>query len=237
MLARHSRSGAAGRRSIHDLVLVVLTPSQTRALYRHRAPHYDRLVWLYRLAGANVSAYRRRAVEALNVFPGDTVVDLGCGTGGNFPCLASAVTASGRIIGIDLTDAMLREARHGVENAGWANVELVEADAADYAFPENVGGVLSTFAITMVDDYDGVIRRAADALRPGGHLVIFEMKRPETWPEWMIRVGARLNCPFGVSHDYAERTPWKSVRRHLDEVLYEEFYAGCLYLCVGQRRL
>ncbi len=98
--------------------------------------------------------------------------------------------------------------------------------------------MLSTFAITMFDDYyDGVIRRAADALRPGGHLVIFEMKRPETLPEWMIRLGAWLTRPFGVSHDYAERTPWKSVRRYLDEVLYEEFYAGSLYLCVGHRRL
>ena len=220
---------------------MVLTRSQTRALYRRRAPHYDRLVGLYRLAGrltgVDVSTYRRRAVEALNVSQGDTVVDLGCGTGQNFPWLERAVNASGRIVGVDLTDAMLLEARYRVESAGWANVELVESDAAVYAFPGDVAGVLSTFAMTMVDDYDGVIRRAADALRPKGHLVIFEMKRPDEWPEWIVRFGAWLNRPFGVSPDYAERTPWKSVRRHLDEVFYEEFFAGAFYLCVGQRRL
>ena len=38
---------------------------------------------------------------------------------------------------------------------------------ADYELPGDVGGVLSTFAMTMVDDYDGVIRRAAEALPPG----------------------------------------------------------------------
>ena len=216
---------------------MALTPSQTRELYRRRAPHYDRLVELFRLAGADVSAYRTRAVEALNLSAGDAVVDLGCGTGLNFPCLERAVTASGRIVGVDLTDAMLREARHRVVSAGWTNVELVESDAAEYVFPVKVAGVLSTFAMTMVDDYDGVIRHAAEALRPGGRLAIFEMKRPEGWPECMIRIGAWLNRPFGVSPDYAERTPWKSMRRHLDEVLYEEFYAGALYLCVGQRRL
>ena len=97
---------------------VVLTPSQTRALYRRRAPHYDRFAGLFRLAGARVSTYRRRAVEALSVSPGDTVVDLGCGTGANFPWLERAVTASGRIVGVDLTDAMLREARGRVESAG-----------------------------------------------------------------------------------------------------------------------
>ena len=126
---------------------------------------------------------------------------------------------------------------HRVERTGWGNVELVESDAADYAFPGNIGGVLSTFAMTMVDDYDGVIRRAAEALPPGGRLAILEMKRPEELPEWMVRFGAWFLRPFGVSPAYAERTPWESVRRHLDEVLYEEFYAGAIYLCVGQRRL
>ena len=47
---------------------------------------------------------------------------------------------------------------------------------------------------------------------------------------WFLR-------PFGVSPDYAERTPWESVRRHLDGVLYQEFYAGAIYLCVGERLL
>ena len=216
---------------------MVLTPSQTRALYRRRARHYDRFVGLFRLAGARVSTYRRRAVEALSVSAGDTVVDLGCGTGGNFPWLERALTASGRVVGVDLTDAMLCEARHRVERAGWANVDLVEFDVADYEFSDTVAGVLSTFAMTMVDDYDGVIRRAAEALRPGGRLAILEMKRPEGKPDWMIRFGAWLLRPFGVRPDYAKRTPWVSVRRHLDEVLYQEFYAGAIYLCVGQRRL
>ena len=56
---------------------------------------------------------------------------------------------------------MLREAQHRVETAGWANVDLVESGMADYELPGNIGGVLSTFAITIMDDYDCVIRRAA----------------------------------------------------------------------------
>ena len=216
---------------------MVLTLSQTRTLYRRRAPHYDRLVGLLGLSGARVTRYRRRAVEALGVSPGDTVVDIGCGTGRNFPFLERAVTDSGRIVGVDLTDAMLREARHRVDRAGWANVDLVESDAGDYELPGNIGGVLSTFAMTMFDDYDGVIRRAAKALRPGGRLAILEMKRPKAWPEGVVRFGSWLLRPFGVSSGYAERTPWESVRQHLDDVLYKEFYAGAIYLCVGQRRL
>ena len=215
---------------------MTLTPSQTRALYRRRATSYDCLVSLFRLAGVDVTSYRRRAVDALEVCAGDTVVDLGCGTGLNFPWLERAVTASGQIVGVDLTDAMLVEARHRASSSGWANVDLVECDATEYVFPANTAGVLSKFAMTMVDDYDAVIRRVAEALPPGGRLVIFEAKKPDPWPEWLIRLGVWLSHPFGVSLGYAERTPWKSLSRHLDLVLYKEFYAGALYLAVGQRR-
>jgi len=78
---------------------VVLTPSQTRVLYRRLAPRYDRLVGLF------ASRVPR-------------VADVGCGAGRSFPWLERAVTASGHIVCVDLTDAMLREAQHHVERAG-----------------------------------------------------------------------------------------------------------------------
>ena len=46
----------------------------------------------------------------------------------------------------------------------------------------------------------------------------------------MVRFGAWLLRPFGVSLDYTERTPRKSVRRHQDEVLYQEVLPGAIYL-------
>lgn len=56
-------------------------------------------MWLYRLAGMRIETYHRRAVEGLCLKLGDTVVDLGCGTGLNFRYLQTAVGADGRIVG------------------------------------------------------------------------------------------------------------------------------------------
>ncbi len=215
---------------------MALTRSQVRSLYRRRARHYDRLVGVFRLVGADGPKYRRHAVEALTVGRGESVVEIGCGTGANFSLLQRAVGNSGHILAVDPTDAMLVEARQRVKRAGWANVDLVEADAADYRFASNIDGVLSTFAVTVVDDYDGVVRRAAGALRPGGRVVILEMKTPERLPRWAIRFGSWLLRPYGVNPGYANRTPRKSVNRHLDEVLYRGFYGGSIHLCVGARR-
>ncbi|TFH66017.1 MAG: methyltransferase domain-containing protein, partial [Gemmatimonadales bacterium] len=187
-----------------------LTKPQVRDLYRKRARNYDRAMWLYRATGFRITRYRQETVQALSLAPGDTVVDLACGTGLNFPFLYQAVGPTGRIVGVDLTDAMLQRARARVTRAGWANVELVQHDLADYGFDSGVGGILSVLAITLVPEFETVIRRGAAALRPGGRLAIFDFKRPPGWPEWLVRFGVWLNSPYGVSVELADRHPWEA---------------------------
>jgi ubiquinone/menaquinone biosynthesis C-methylase UbiE len=206
-----------------------------RALYRRRAKRYDAALWLYRAAGFHISQYRRLTVNGLALRTGATVVDLGCGTGLNFPLLQEAVGNGGRIIGVDLTDAMLEQAAQRIQKAGWQNVRLVQADMASYEFEAGLDGIVSTLAITLVPEYDAVIRRGASALRHGGRLAVLDLKRPRQWPEWLVRVGAWVNSPYGVTLELATRHPWESIRRHLHEVEFREFYFGALYLSVGDR--
>lgn len=71
---------------------MVLNKQETRNLYRKRAQHYDLAMWLYRLAGVRIDRYRRLTVQGLSLQRGDTVVDLGCGTGLNFPCFDGTAT-------------------------------------------------------------------------------------------------------------------------------------------------
>src|SRR3954468_21736272 len=102
--------------------------------YRKSARHYDLTSRLY----YPQRAYRRRAVQALRLRPGDSVVEIACGTGFNFPLIEQAIGPAGRIVGVDLTDAMLAQAQRRVESSGWGNVTLVHADAAEFEFPAGV---------------------------------------------------------------------------------------------------
>jgi len=89
------------------------------SLYRKRAKRYDQSALLLYLAGFRHWAYRKRAIQSLALNDGDTVVDLGCGTGLNFSLLQEQVGPRGKIIGVDLTDAMLTEANARVAAHGW----------------------------------------------------------------------------------------------------------------------
>ena len=225
LLWRRARRSASGEPT-------VLGPEAVRRLYDRLAPVYDQAATAYRLVGG--ARYRRRAVESLCLSPGDTAVDLCCGTGANLPFLVEAVDPTGRVVGVDLSPGMLAQARQRVEAAGWQNVELVEADVREFAFPDPVHGVLSTFGIEMVLEHADVIARAVDALTPGGRIAVGGLRRPDGWPEWLIRAGEIVNRPFGVSRAYEDIQPWHSVEAHAEDVHYEAYLLGAAYLSTGQ---
>lgn len=213
---------------------MALRRNEFRSRYRRLAPLYDPGMWLYRVMGLRINHYRRETVAALHLQPGDTVVDLGCGTGLNFAYLQDAVGSDGRIIGVDLTDAMLAQARDRARRNGWRNVELVEADMAAYDIPAAADGVLATLALSTVPDYDDIIARAARRLRPGARLADFELRWPKRWPQWLARFGAWLNRPAGVTPDIVDRLPADAIRRHFSDVAYREVYFGAAYVCAGR---
>ncbi len=202
-------------------------------LYRKRARRYDFTANLFYLIGFREWAYRKQAVAALHLRPGDTVVEIGCGTGLNFSLLEDAVGPQGRVIGVDLTDAMLDRARQRVRYKGWTNVELVECDAAGFRFPESTDAVLATFAIKAMPDYDAIIRQAAEALPAGRCFVFLELVEPGWCPGWLRWLMIRLLSPFGANEDNAAYRPEAVLKRYFPRVLMKTRYFGVALIAVG----
>lgn len=213
----------------------ILSKKDLVDIYRKRARRYDFTANLYYLIGFREWAYRRRAVAALGLRPGDTVVEVGCGTGLNFPLLQEAVGPTGRILGVDLTDAMLAKARQRATTNGWTNIDLMLSDAATFTFPAGVDAILSTFALTLAPEYDLVIQRGSQALAPGKRWVILDFKMPNNGLAVLAPVFALLTGPFGVRLEMADRHPWESIARYLPHFRMTEYYGGFVYIAVGER--
>jgi ubiquinone/menaquinone biosynthesis C-methylase UbiE len=213
--------------------LTMLGREEVRDLYRRRAGWYDISANAYYAIGFREWAYRRQAVRALQAQPGDTIVELGCGTGLNFELIERVVGPEGRIIGVDMTDAMLAQARRRVEAHGWRNVTLVESDIARFEFPTGIAGVISTFALTIVAECDAVIARAAAALPVGGRLVVLDLKEPEWAPRWLVDSAVWLTRPFGVTADLARQHPWEAMSGLLTNFRLDDLYFGFAYVAGG----
>ncbi len=208
--------------------------------YRKKAKHYDVTSRLYPVPGYPHGALRRRAVQAFGLRAGDSVVDIACGTGLNFPLIEEAIGPGGRIIGVDLTDAMLAHARDRIAANGWSNVSLVHADAAEFEFPARVSAILSTYALSQVPDCAAVIARGAAALAGGGRWVVLDVKVPDNTPRRLTQLGTALVRPHAAIDEWIMRRPWEAIRAAMQDELadlsWTELLFGTAFLAAGSRR-
>jgi ubiquinone/menaquinone biosynthesis C-methylase UbiE len=213
----------------------IIAKAEITNLYRRRAKNYDLAAKLYNLVGFRIDSYRELAIDSLHLKLGDTVVDIGCGTGANFSRLRERVGQDGKIIGVDSTDAMLTKVRQRVAQRRWRNVELVQRDAAAYQFPGKVDGVISTFAIIYVAEFDDVIRRGSRALNGGGRLVVLDFKLPNRWISRLAPLAVVDTLPWGLSKELASRHPWESIAKYMKPMPMRERYGGFVFIAVGEQ--
>ena len=207
--------------------------------YRQKAKRYDIITRFYPAPGYPQQAHRRRAVQALGLRPGDSVIDIACGTGLTFPLIEEVIGPDGRIVGVDLTDAMLAQAQDRVETNGWSNIRLVQADAANFDFPSEVDAILSMYALSQVPECAEVIARGAAVLSGGGRWVVLDLKVPDNTPRWLAQLGTAFVRPFASIDEWIMRRPWEAIRAAMQEELadlsWTELFFGTAFLAAGSR--
>jgi ubiquinone/menaquinone biosynthesis C-methylase UbiE len=173
---------------------------------------------------------RKKAVDRLSLRPGDCVLEIGCGTGRNFPYLHEAVGPTGTIYGVDLSAGMLRKCEMLRERHGWRNVGLTQGDAADFQAPEPLDAVFFSLSYNTMPNHLAVLDQAWKQLRSGGRMVIMDAKLPPG-------LGGRLVLPFSVW--LMKRTllgnphirPWLDLKPLAGRFDMEEFMLGSYYIC------
>lgn len=164
-----------------------MTASQERTTSDNAAQaFYGRWADVYDLIARytpGVPALRRRVTDACRLDPGDTVIEMGCGTGANLPYLREAVGPDGTVVGIDFTAPVLERARE--HTAGYDNVHLVRADATrpplTAAGTDGIDAVLATFVVGMLADPEGAVDDWSDLVGPGGRVVLANAARTDAW--------------------------------------------------------
>jgi len=89
-----------------------------------------------------IKPLRRKAVQLLQLKPGDRVLDVGCGPGGSFPYLVDAVGPTGEVVGLEISPEVAINARRRIEKNRWRNVLVIEGDARTVELQGKFDGVL-----------------------------------------------------------------------------------------------
>jgi len=150
--------------------------------------------------GANLGLGCGAPLDFLDLKPGETVLDLGSGPGLDAFLAAERVGRSGRVIGVDMTPAMLERARRRAAAGGYANVEFREGRLESLPLGDAVvDAVTSNCVINLVPDKAAVFRQVARVLKPGGRLVISDIVLDGRLPAALEKdVYAYVGCVSGA---------------------------------------
>lgn len=183
------------------------------------ATFYGTAAGLYDLVATapGIQSWRARAVETLALDEGDTVVEMGCGTGANFPALREAVGASGRVVGVDLVPAMLGRAQRRIDDAGWENVHVVHGDATQPPVAA-ADGLISTFVVGMLADPRAAVRTWIQCVTSGGRVTLLNAARTKQGYARVLNVPFRLFVRIGApGHRLGRGSPVKRLEQRWEE--------------------
>lgn len=168
---------------------------------------------------------------------GDTVLDVGSGSGTDVLVARDLVGEEGRVIGLDMTPRMREKLCAIASEAGLENVDVLDGQAEEIPLPDaSVNVVTSNGVLNLVPDKEAAIREIHRVLRPGGRVQVADIvlasqpsdacrSQPELWAECIVGAtteeeylehfrAAGFEDPEVLGeHDYFSRSPHEETRK------------------------
>lgn len=195
--------------------------------YRSKAADYD--------ASAEFTMpLRRRAIAQLRLQPGQTVLDVGAGTGLSYALLLEAVGATGQVLAFEQSPEMFAVARQRMQRAGWQNLWHTLGSAETVQLPRPADAVLMNY----VHDISRTPEAVANILRqvrPGGRVVIAGMKFFPWWTGPLNLLVWAKNRPYNAKAADLWQ-PWSEVAARCDGFQWEPTQWGMGYIGWGTTR-
>jgi len=183
--------------------------------------------------------YKEKVFEVSSLKPGDRVLVYCCGTGLDFPEIENKIGEEGHIAGVDFSPEMLEKAKQRIENHGWNNVELFEADVTAFALDNeelfDVG--VCTLGLSIIPDFKAAYYSLVSKIREGGEIIIGDMQLASGWYARFNPITIFLAKRFGGSFEGHQNSLelCALMKKEMKEVTMREFFLKSYYYCIGKK--
>jgi ubiquinone/menaquinone biosynthesis C-methylase UbiE len=179
-------------------------------------PDYDRHAASYDHDTGHFNDFRRRAVSALRLRPGDSVLDVGCGTGLCLPWIQDRIGPSGELIAVEPNREMLDKAMQRAEQRGWDNVIPINTAAADLDIPVRVDAVLLCATHDVLRS-PGALANIFRHVRAGARVAATGGKWAAPWLWPLNLLVFQVHAPYVSSFAGFDR-PWRNLQAYCQDL-------------------
>jgi ubiquinone/menaquinone biosynthesis C-methylase UbiE len=194
-------------------------------------PVYDRHAATYDRATGRFNDFRELSVSALGLRPGDTVLDVGCGTGLCFPWIQDRIGPSGRLIAVEPSREMLDQAMQRVAQHGWDNVTPINTAAADLDVEISLDAVLLCATHDVLRS-PRALANIFHRVRPGARVAATGGKWASPWLWPLNLLVFQLHAPYVNSFEGFHR-PWSNLHAYCQGLQVQTIGWGTGYLATG----
>lgn len=200
-------------------------PERAIARYREHAAGYD-------ASARRTMPLRYRMVRNLALKPGDTVLDVACGTGLSFPLLEDAIGPSGILVGVEVSPDMAAIAQARIDRAGWRNAGLIVARMEEAALPADAFDAVAFNFTHDVLQSEEALANIFRACKPGARVAIAGSKLLP-WYLAPFNLYVRWNNAPYMTTQANLRAPWKLLSSYVPDLTREPAFFGACYLAKG----
>lgn len=196
------------------------------------AKRYDRLTSHF------FAHFKKKAFENSSIKSGDTVLVYCCGTGLDFPHIRNLIGDTGRIIGIDFSREMLKQASEKVEKYEWDNIELIEGDVVEYSerIAVKADAGVCTLGLSIIPDYLAAYESLLSNVKVGGEILVGDMQLAAGKMAVFNPLVLRMSRRFGGTREGHQnsRLLRAKMMQDLADVQTRAFFFNSYYYCVGK---
>jgi demethylmenaquinone methyltransferase/2-methoxy-6-polyprenyl-1,4-benzoquinol methylase len=184
--------------------------------------------------------FKKLAVNASSLKPGDSVLVFCCGTGLDFPHILDKVGSDGRIVGVDLSSDMLDKARERITRNNWDNIRLIQDDVTSIEgiSEEPFDAGVCTLGMSIIPDYKAAYSKLVSHVRRNGEVIIGDMQLASGPFAWLNRITVPLARRYGGTRQgHRNSADLRALMEEdLADVRTRELVFRSYFYCIGKTR-
>ena len=184
--------------------------------------------------------WKKKAFNESSLKKGDRVLVFCCGTGLDFPHILRKIGKDGKIVGVDFSSEMLKNARNKIENNGWENIKLIQADITKFEekFEKNFDVGVCTLGMSIIPEYKLAFHKLCSYVKERGEIIIGDMQLASGWLAGLNPITISLSKKFGGTREGHQNSIelYSIMKNELKEVKKREFLFRSYYYCIGKKK-